>query len=263
MADAVPYHHNPSEHHAPVHRSHPGRKIAMLAVALGLASAAGWGPLLQHRINGMSARQDCLNYVPPADQVVFAEDPAQIDSLSTKPGYERTVGGRLRWVPACWRAEMPTLNTSGTVFLHQLTSPGGHKRLVSLDVIVGAGMYLSSTGSIEDVSLSSTVIDPKTGLSSDKPVKINQTALWVCPVDPKPTTFFGGTVDPKDPSKFSFDYQRNGIRSTIDGQLGDDDTITLTPRRGILTHDRDPFLWEPDTTPGTPTANPPPSVAAQ
>ena len=58
--------------------------------------------------------------------------------------------------------------------------------------------------------------------------------------------FYGGFVDPNDPSKFRFDYERAGIRSTIDGKLNDDDTISLTPRLGSLSHAMLPLLWEPD-----------------
>jgi len=134
-----------------------------------------------------------------------------------------------------------------------LTSPAGHKRLVGIDVNIGAGMLLSSTGHIEDVSLAATVIQPGGLIAHDKPLLTSQTAMWVCPADPKPTRFFGGQIDPNNGSHFVIEYERQKVHSAIDGRLNDDDTITFSPRHGTTSHAREPLMWEPDDDDSTPS----------
>lgn len=221
-----------------------------ILIGAGLAVAQ----LLSGRIAQIHIRDACLNYVSPPRQVVFEEDPAALEQLaSSGPGYERTIGGRLCQIPECWKQEAPNLNTSGTVFLHELTSPAGHKRLVSIDVNIGAGMWLSTTGHVEDVSLAATIIQPGRAIAHDKMLVTSQTSLWVCPADPKPTRFFGGSIDPNNPSHFVVEYERQKIHSAIDGRLNDDDTISLIPRLGTTSHAREPLMWEPDDDTSTPT----------
>ena len=222
--------------------------IAVLAAV----SAAWWLPPLMQGIRTRSLRAACLNYIPPSpNQIVFEEDPTKIDELETQPGYERTTGGRLRWVPQVWRAFAPELQSKGTVFLHRLTSPASHVRLVAVDVAVQRGMWLDTTGVVQDISLMATIIDParddqaKAGTVEHR-LHYGDCAMWVCPVNPKPTRFFAGRADPADPSHFTFDYERNRTHGTIDGRLNDNDTITLAPRQGTLSHDREPLMWEPE-----------------
>ena len=199
------------------------------------------------RFGMIAARHECLAYVPPSDQVVYEEDPSAVAALQSQAGYELTEGSRLRWIPNCWRSELPdSTQMQGTVFLHERTSPAGHKRLIAVDLNVQPGSLLTSTGDIEDISFAESIIVPGWGLAADKVICEGRTIMWICPVDPKPMRFFGGTPDPSDPSKFSFAYERAGNRSIIDGKLNDNDTISLMPRRGTVSHARDPLLWEPD-----------------
>jgi hypothetical protein len=41
---------------------------------------------------------------------------------------------------------------------------------------------------------------------------------------------FSGQPDPNDPSHFTIRYQMWGKEDVLDGRLGDDDQVTLTPR---------------------------------
>jgi hypothetical protein len=113
-------------------------------------------------------------------------------------------------------------------------------------VNVQPGSRTTTTGETEDISFEQTVIDPGGVFKSDRIRSCGQTIVWVCPADPKPMRFYGGFADPADPARFSFDYARDGVRDTIDGTLNDDDSITLVPRRGTLSHAMEPLLWEPD-----------------
>lgn len=188
------------------------RRIVPLSFLLILCiSAAWWAPVLADRLHAVSWRNQCLTYVPPQGQVVYEEDPTAVEALQNQPGYELTEGSRLRWIPDCWRHEMPgTLQSQGTVFLHERTSPAGHQRLVAVDVSVEPGSRLMTTGDIEDISFEQTILVPGHGFDSDKPILQGQTILWICPADPKPMRFFGGFADPNDASKFQFDYERAG-----------------------------------------------------
>lgn len=222
-----------------------GRTVCLVALGIVFLTAFWWEPRVAGRIQSIAYRRQCMAYVAPADQVVFEEDPDAIAKLTGQPGYEATVGGRLRWVPSFWLKEVPGLQTQGTAFLHGLKSPGGHNRLVGIDVTVQPGYWLESTGNIEDLAITATIINPIGGFISDKPVHLAQTALWVCPTNPMPMRFFAGKVDPNDPAHFSFDYERAGHRGTIEGRLNDDDTILLTPHGGNLTFDHPPAVWDP------------------
>jgi hypothetical protein len=195
----------------------------------------------------MAWRQECLTYLPPADQVVYEEEASAVAALQDQPGYELTEGSRLRWIPVCWRNEMPPCaQMQGNVFLHERISRAGHVRLVAIDLNVQPGSLLTSTGDIEDISFSGTVIKPGRGFSQDEPLCQGQTIMWICPADPKPMRFYSGKPDASDQSRFSFDYERAGVRGTIDGKLNDDDTLTLVPRHGTVSRARLPLLWEPD-----------------
>jgi hypothetical protein len=222
------------------------RWIGVGAFALFVLTAFWWEPLLAHRIQAVAWRQECLSYTPPADQIVFEEDPSSVRDLEDQPGYELTVGSRVRWVPAFWLREAPGLQTQGTVFLHSLTSRNGHARLVGVDVSITPGIYLATTGNIEDMTLTTTVIEPAGGLMNDRVLRLADCALWVCPVTVQPMRFFAGKIDPNDPAHFTFDYQRAGVRGTIDGRLNDDGTVTLLPRAGKLSTARLPLMWQPD-----------------
>jgi hypothetical protein len=228
----------------------PSRRRLLLPLILLLAvavSALWWAPPLFGRYHAMVWRQQCMNYLPPADQVVYEEEASAVAALQDQPGYELTEGSRLRWIPNCWRNEMPPCaQMQGNVFLHERISRAGHVRLVAIDLNVQPGSLLTSTGDIEDISFSGTVIKPGSGFSPDQPLCQGQTIMWICPADPKPMRFYSGKPDASAPSRFSFDYERAGMRGTIDGRLNDDDTLTLVPRRGTVSRARLPLLWEPD-----------------
>ena len=220
--------------------------MCLLIVAAGFL-AYWYGPAVADRIRAIAWRRECLSYIPPAQQVVYEEEPSAVAALQNQPGYELTEGARLRWIPDCWRNETPNSSQlQGTVFLHQRASPSGHVRLVAVDLNVEPGSLLSSTGDIEDISFVESILIPGGGFKADKPVCLGNTIMWICPVDPKPMRFYAGLPDLNDPSRFSFAYERAGKQSMIDGRLNDDDTISLMPRRGTVSHAREPLLWEPD-----------------
>jgi len=224
------------------------RAVAIWPIGVAvLVSAFWWAPVLSHEVRSMFWRAECLSYSPPKDQVVYEEDPAAVAALIGQPGYETAEGSRLCWIPECWRELMPVeLQSQGTVFLHERISRSGHLRLVAVDVNVQPGSRTTTTGDTEDISFQQTIIVPGTGLSSNHVLSVGQTIVWICPADPKPMRFYAGYADPADPARFSFDYQRDGVRATIDGVLNDEDCVTLTPRRGTLSHAMEPLLWEPD-----------------
>ena len=227
-------------------RRRVARGLALVGALAAGASAFWWEPALARRMEAAAWRRECLSYAPPHDQVVFEEDAAALPALLGVGGYEPAVGGRVRLVPSCWRKEMPSLSSQGTVFLHALTSRGGHRRLVGVDVSVLPGMLLSSTGNVEDQSIVGTVIAPGTGLGADRPVRVADVLLWVDQKDPRPMRFFAGRPDANDPSHFSFDYQRAGVRGVIQGWLNDDDTVTLAPTQGSVSRALLPLVWTPD-----------------
>jgi hypothetical protein len=217
--------------------------IALGTVLILLA----WGmPKVVKQYQAISCRQQCLDYQAPPDQVVFEEDPAVLPTLANVPLYEQGVGGRLHIIPQLWKREDPSAPSQGTIFLHARTSPSGHVRLVALDVNVQPGMWIASTGDVEDKSLLETVIVPGQGFSHDTIKQNSKNIMWICPSHTVPMRFFAGQPDPTDASHFTVDYQRSNSRATLDGYLNDDDSITLKIHQGSLTDARPPVVWDPD-----------------
>ncbi len=60
---------------------------------------------------------------------------------------------------------------------------------------------------------------------------------------------YDGQPDPADESAFTIDYDLNGQRGTIDGKLGDDGAVTLTPRAGFFAVVGGTGWWSPGGAP--------------
>lgn len=150
------------------------------------------------------------------------------ESVPGEAAYDETGRAKLAapLVPQCWTNfytaySPPGFRSTGTVFLHSLrTTTGGAERLVALDIL---GRRPGG------ITLQSRVFRP--GSLFDKPTEL--TALMMVGFfsrdgkDIPPATVYLGVTDPKNPSHFTFDVSSPAGRSTINGWLGDDDTLLL------------------------------------
>ena len=222
------------------------RRVLLWVIIVALIVSVWAAPKLVKHLQAVELRRECMNYDPPADQIVVEEDPTAVAALASNPIYQRGAGGRLFIVPDFWKEENPSAHTQGTLFLHSRTSRDGNVRLVGLDLNMAPGLWIASTGDVEDKSLVETIITPGRALAPDTIKQSCKIVMWICPTNPIPMRFFAGQADPNDPSHFTFDYQRGNSRGTLDGYLSDDDSITITTHQGILRDDRAPIVWDPD-----------------
>jgi WD40 repeat protein len=135
-------------------------------------------------------------------------------------GCQAGLGSNNRGIPGVFEA---------LAFMHQLRSPAGHVRLVSIAIRGGGtqpdnSVYVSLHSDIFTLATSATVA---TNVSSHDMAMTHGTA-------DHPMTIFAGQTDPLDPSHFTIPIDFRGQRRVIDGHLRDDDTILLDPHLGYV-----------------------------
>jgi hypothetical protein len=113
------------------------------------------------------------------------------------------------------------------ILFHELQRPDGTKRLVSLDYNELSAMSLSVL--VLDFRFSSEIWAPTW---SNTPKSIPNTNVSGITNIPAITTLkiYAGQPDPKDLTHFTFDYDSDGNRHTIDGWLTNADQIVLRQR---------------------------------
>jgi hypothetical protein len=193
------------------HRMRNARRVSYTVVA-GVAFICALLCVRQmpSRLAAMNAQRPVMNFQFAPNQVAYSDT--------------RQLAVTHREEPAEWNAFKPFVGNAGkrtTLFLHQMISPAGHKRIVRLSCEdrQGDGAYLQ--GIYE-------VIEP--GSISRGPVE-----LWFSQASrhiflPSSLTVYGGQRDPGDPSHFTIGLQYGGKNEIIDGWLMDDDSVKLEPR---------------------------------
>jgi hypothetical protein len=138
------------------------------------------------------------------------------------------------------RVYNPRGKSSAVAFCHERTSPGGHKRLVTVDwpdkfAFLGGGLML-------DKLLSASVYGPAQA-SACRPLNVNPrpNELPISRYIPMPRRVFAGQSDPADASHFSIEYVwPDGLHGFIDGWLQDDDNVKLAVRSGPGHYESEP-----------------------
>ncbi len=117
-----------------------------------------------------------------------------------------------------------------TLFLHELTSTKGNRRIVCINVQHFDFAYSDHTS--RNVALIVNILE--TGWTAPKKWPITSHWYFDCPASVR-LRLFAAQVDPADASHLSFRYEwggPSGIAGTIDAYLQDDDTIRFAPDRG-------------------------------
>jgi hypothetical protein len=191
---------------------------------------------------------ECLHYSPPADQVVYDENPTTSAALlryavryiaDTRNDVRRTPIALLQ--PSQWsnaaRSATPSLRVHGaTVFMHERTAADGHSRLVVLQyspttLVPAFSPYTDLKITLLEASrLHGTLaeIEP----DAEPPRKLLAHDLNASTRDLR---IFAGQADGDDRSHFTIEYELNGQRGTLDGWLENDDTINIKLRSGPAT----------------------------
>jgi len=203
------------------------RVFLALALMAIVAAAARWGRPAYDRAALLYHQHACMNYLAPADQVVFDSDPAHAVSLATDPDFVLSGGCAFRRSPNDWQpfkltpAWMPPTQQA-MIFLHERRAAGGMPRLVAIERDAGPDCLAFSASVFEPMGIRRplNLKAVTAGMSSD----VGDTTTH------PDTRFFAGQPDPIDPSHFTIRYERAGATHLIDGYLLTDNSITLTQR---------------------------------
>jgi hypothetical protein len=189
------------------------RLIGAIVVLL-LLIPVGWraAPRVWNHIQVLYWQRKAMNYSPPADQVVYEDEPVAAALLLTKSGYSGSVSPHSAMLMARpWdrfdaRLSPPGAEPAATLFLHELRNSAGQRRLVVVQDyfrVFGAFRHaVSVTPSDSDACYASgKVFRPGAAFSS--PVELSSTMrfLNMRPLNSsKSLRWYAGQADPKDPS---------------------------------------------------------------
>jgi hypothetical protein len=195
------------------------------------------------RIQDLSHQSRCLTYSPNPDMVVYTNDPTEKATLLAKGGgYTdqlpflnlRPTKALIHW-PSAWQQYTHGVQSSGVAFLHRLTSRSGNVRLVAIEVSPSFSGF-NGTSNADTLAFSAQLYEPAS-ITRDKHVILTKANHFLLNTFIEPGDHFrllAGQPGPSDASRFTIGYTFNGAPGVIDGQLLDDDTVTLNPRGGVI-----------------------------
>lgn len=124
----------------PWHRSRRVRAWVMLGVLVTVGvSAYRWAPPLRERVGLLYTQHLCLNYAAPASQIVYDErPPSAMRPREAEAWYTHGTLGDHPFdgdAPLPWH-QFPVAKGryDALLFLHERTSPAGHRRLVAVEL---------------------------------------------------------------------------------------------------------------------------------
>ena len=228
--------------------------IAGALLVLGVA-AWRWGGIVWNRLPLLFWQRQCMRYTASADQVVYEEDPTELAKLLSRTAeYTRlTIASpfglsRLNpGTPAAVRVTAEWLRFSSlyrpagigggwpepVLFLHERTSPAGHRRVVSIVYTPRNESAVSSF--IAGFNYMDNVLIPAT---ATKGVQLPRKGYFLSVLSggvrsPPNVRFYAGQPDPKDLSHFTIHYRMWNQDDVLDGYLDDRDRVSLKPRRQL------------------------------
>jgi hypothetical protein len=284
--------------------------------------------------NLAAAFKDCLAYTMSPDKVVYAEAPADVSKLLASDGRANTLatvpemitpegGGidgaqvrrlfvNLTWQPPAMTQTTPALSAlfnalpaenrgfipagGATVFLHEMKTPSGQRRLVCVNLHVEqvviysrpddrrSGVGRSGSGGATRYELQTrralraTVIDPQNPAAAAVTVLLLDDSREIPPPAPQSDSaeapvkrtirpgpqwkIFAAQPDPNDSTHFTIRYELDGKPAVIDGRLNDGDRLILTPPTGklITWNNGYEYTWDINATPATQPATTRPST---
>jgi hypothetical protein len=238
------------EEHRPFYRRRVPRQAFGLIV-LAILLALGWYfvPSLKD-LSVASWHRQCASYRAPPGQVIYDDDPATYAGRLTGTNY---VGNALRQDRPYavrdnpeWQGLNQTRHGSRVMpvaFLGARTSPGGNRRLVAVqfgtiypDLTWNRFSFSAYVETTNVTGLRTTSV----GVGAAPGPRLE---LFRQPGDN--LQVLDGMPAPNDPSRFTIDIQINGTTHTIDGQLQDNDAVTLAPRASAHVTYMGGVFWNP------------------
>lgn len=175
-----------------------------------------------------------MAYMTPPDQVVYEEgDPdALLSNMRSRGNYWRCdYGVQLR--PTCWMSFEAAEGWSDSaievvLFLHELRTPGGTPRLVR--IMCDGGDHAHYMRFWTQAMKPATVFHHSSlGDYGEYVTRMMPVGFW-----DDGARFYGGRVDPVDPSRFSIRYQMGKASGVLVGGLREDGRVWLRVRDGPL-----------------------------
>jgi hypothetical protein len=246
-----------------------GWVLRRVVVAILLLLAVFWVGIGWNWLGGMRqqlavgrALERARSYAPPTTQhVVYDDDPRTYPLLlarGTNGGYVsafRTIGGKQyagydnpdwnNWLRIVTQSQYS--RTAPICFLHELTSPNGTRRIVTVQI---SSMI---SDSFNRLFVGPNVMDAP--VSAGLPVMSPQLVMYRGPG--AMVRVYDGQIDGNDRSRFMFVVEHNGQKIDVRGQLGDDGKVVLAPAAGQV----DEFISELGWIP--PGVIPPPQYMSQ
>ena len=260
----------------PLLRRKRGRRIFLLIVLLLMEYPAyRYGPPAYRRTRLLSLQHRCLTHSPPADQVVYDEDSPTTAAHMADPSYlavypnpvwlgqvpsaskksiamrrARELQNVLPYLPPPVKLPNygPSLAACATLFMHELKTSKGMRRLV---IVVrspsGYGPYDYPFDLVPVLLQPATLTTLARAVAPKRQLSIID---WLGPAGPPPShnlRFYAGQLDPADPAHFTISYDLEDGRGIIDARLNDaGDDITITIRSGPATI---PSYWSTQVLP--------------
>jgi hypothetical protein len=203
-------------------------------------------PWVWHGSETKYFRSALLKINPPADRVIYEESPGPAVSLITFPqndsegGYEREgLAVAYSYHALGWLNKSGLGTPAGIAFCHTRQSPGGEERMVIVGCYgVRQPPPASEAGSTPLAIAATASPTDKIWISS----KLFKRPRLDLPTATGARRLYAGQIDPGDASHFTIRYEINDKAGTIDGWLGENDTVKLQVRNG-------PAASQPSTAP--------------
>ncbi|MDQ3441798.1 MAG: hypothetical protein M3478_15760 [Planctomycetota bacterium] len=217
----------------PLHRRPRLRRWALFAGFTLLLVVALWlVPRTYRHVQLLRWQSHCLAYAATASEVVYDNDPAEAKRLLALP---RTYlkdprDGAAYRVPIEWiqfyLAAGFGPQSTGTLFLHQRTSPSGRPVLLALD------LNFNPLSADRVMSMGERVIVPGALLRPPRQVASRQRGdgTQIRIGQGSRVRVFAGQPDANNPSHFTIDYEMDGARHKLDGWLEDDQSVRIELR---------------------------------
>ena len=224
------------------------RVVKIVLLALPTLALAWWAlPRVPPRLKILSQQAVLMRLSRPAETAVWDETEAkvvQIQASGGGGGYAlRVIGGQPGVTSAASLYDPPRREFDAevgaarvldfTAFAHTRTAPRGKTRLTLVGgTVTGvAGMPHSIPEAGRIIWLTPSAVEPGTFFRQPKVVSKPIPPLMVRLQPDDRFRLFAGQADPADPSRFTIDYECNGVRGTLQGVLNADDSVSLTSTR--------------------------------
>lgn len=217
------------------------RRVALVVLAAAIGCGIRWGPPAFKQARMLWWQHQCRAYAAPADEVVYDEDPIAAGKLialgGDYHGENNPVDANAQVackVPQCYQRFRDVISRNhydgAIVYLGERALPDGRPCIVAVyfqNFAPGAVRY--------GHPLAAVLIEPAP-LTGEPRVIPHLSAMgaeaWVGGTHPT-IRFFAGQPDPRDRTRFTIQYEQEGKRGQVFGQImldrGELEVFTTTP----------------------------------